>query len=383
MDRHQRHDDELLRRPDAVGRVGHLRGDRQRPRRRAPTSPAPEHRAHQAARVHLRGADDRPVRRRAGHQGGAVRPRVGRLRPARRQPLPHRGQLRLPVGLLPLHARGPHPWMPATSPTTVASRCSRSRVSTRPTSRRASARARATTWSGSTSTTRTPPSPTPPARPPRRPTTPRSSTSATRAGPRAPAGFSRLEGAIYDNGVVYFTSTQGGGAAMDGAERRAPGTATASARCGATTPAPRRSSSSTSRRRAQVLDFPDNITVSRRGTLVLCEDNTEDNYVRGLSRGGQLLDIALNRLAGRTGRRVRRVDLQPRRAHPVRQHPGQPRHDVRDLGTLAADRGLSAAGAPGIPRGGGAADRVTCARHPAWSRRALTGRRGPPCARRP
>jgi len=34
---------------------------------------------------------------------------------------------------------------------------------------------------------------------------------------------------------------------------------------------------------------------------VLCEDNTEDNYVRGLSCGGQLWDIALNRLAGRTG----------------------------------------------------------------------------------
>ena len=50
-----------------------------------------------------------------------------------------------------------------------------------------------------------------------------------------------------------------------------------------------------------MLDFPDNITVSRRGTLVLCEDNTDDNYVRGLSRGGQLWDIALNRLAGRTG----------------------------------------------------------------------------------
>ncbi len=30
------------------------------------------------------------------------------------------------------------------------------------------------------------------------------------------AGFSRLEGAIYDRGVVYFTSTQGGGAVMDG-----------------------------------------------------------------------------------------------------------------------------------------------------------------------
>ena len=49
------------------------------------------------------------------------------------------------------------------------------------------------------------------------------------------------------------------------------------------------------------LDLPDNITVSRRGTLVVCEDSTVDNYVRGLSRGGQLWDIALNRLRSSTG----------------------------------------------------------------------------------
>ena len=48
------------------------------------------------------------------------------------------------------------------------------------------------------------------------------------------------------------------------------------------------------------LDFPDNITTSRRGTLVLCEDNVDNNFIRGLTRGGQLFDIALNRLAGRT-----------------------------------------------------------------------------------
>jgi secreted PhoX family phosphatase len=51
-----------------------------------------------------------------------------------------------------------------------------------------------------------------------------------------------------------------------------------------------------------VLDFPDNITSSRRGTLVVCEDNDDDNYLRGLSRGGQLSDIALNRVASANGR---------------------------------------------------------------------------------
>jgi secreted PhoX family phosphatase len=50
-----------------------------------------------------------------------------------------------------------------------------------------------------------------------------------------------------------------------------------------------------------VLDFPDNVTTSTRGTLVLCEDSTGDNYLRGLSRRGTLSDIALNRLVGANG----------------------------------------------------------------------------------
>ena len=49
------------------------------------------------------------------------------------------------------------------------------------------------------------------------------------------------------------------------------------------------------------LDFPDNVTTSKRGTLILCEDNTEDNFIRGLTRNGRLFDIALNRLVSRTG----------------------------------------------------------------------------------
>jgi uncharacterized protein len=50
-----------------------------------------------------------------------------------------------------------------------------------------------------------------------------------------------------------------------------------------------------------VLDFPDNVTTSRRGTLILCEDNVNDNFVRGLSANGKLWDIALNRLVSSTG----------------------------------------------------------------------------------
>ena len=98
----QRDADELLRRNDAVGRLDHLRGDRQRPGRRPGLHRRLEHPADQAARLHLRGPGRRPVRSPADHQGRSLRPRVGAFDPGR-EPLPDRGQLRLPVRVLPLH----------------------------------------------------------------------------------------------------------------------------------------------------------------------------------------------------------------------------------------------------------------------------------------
>lgn len=116
------------------------------------------------------------------------------------------------------------------------------------------------------------------------------------------AHFSRLEGQIYDNGVIYFTSTQGGGAAMTGPDSvggygKGFGQVWAyhcrSQKLQLVYQSPDRN----------VLDFPDNITVSERGTLVVCEDHDVDNYLRGLSSGGQIWDIALNRVeSARTGK---------------------------------------------------------------------------------
>lgn len=112
------------------------------------------------------------------------------------------------------------------------------------------------------------------------------------------AYFSRLEGTYYDDGVIYFTSTQGGGTA-EGPDT-VTGFGNGSGQVWAyriddqvlqlifESPGP------------DVLDLPDNITVTQRGTIVLCEDNINDNYIRGMNRGGQLFDIALNRLANRT-----------------------------------------------------------------------------------
>lgn len=107
------------------------------------------------------------------------------------------------------------------------------------------------------------------------------------------AYFSRLEGQVSRAGVVYFTSTQGGGEAETGNENPAGygrgfgqvwalHTGTGQLRC---------VFQSSGR---MVLDLPDNITTSPRGTLVVCEDNTDNNYIRGLSKEGNLFDIALN-----------------------------------------------------------------------------------------
>ena len=69
---------------------------------------------------------------------------------------------------------------------------------------------------------------------------------------------------------------------------------------------------------ADALDFPDNITTSPRGTLVLCEDNVNDNYIRGLTPRGRLFDIALNRLVSSTGDRPRPTTSSPgRRSAPT------------------------------------------------------------------
>jgi uncharacterized protein len=115
------------------------------------------------------------------------------------------------------------------------------------------------------------------------------------------AFFSRLEGSAYDNGKIYFTSTQGGGPAETELGPIADGYGNGSGQIWAYD-----IRSSTLRLTFQspgpdVLDFPDNVTTSPRGTLVVCEDNVNDNFIRGLSRNGQLFDIALNRLVSNTG----------------------------------------------------------------------------------
>jgi secreted PhoX family phosphatase len=111
------------------------------------------------------------------------------------------------------------------------------------------------------------------------------------------AWFSRIEGCVYDNGVIYFCCTQGGGPAEASFGPIADGFGNGFGQIWAY------------RINADVLqliyespgnaalDLPDNVAIrSGRGTLVVCEDGPVDNYLRGLNRGGRIFDIALNRL---------------------------------------------------------------------------------------
>jgi hypothetical protein len=110
------------------------------------------------------------------------------------------------------------------------------------------------------------------------------------------AWFSRLEGAVHDNGVVYFCATQGGGPAEASVGPIADGFGNGTGQIWAYRTHPQKLQLIYESPGPDALDLPDNVTVSGRGTLVLCEDGAGLNFLRGLNRGGQIFDIALNQL---------------------------------------------------------------------------------------
>jgi secreted PhoX family phosphatase len=96
------------------------------------------------------------------------------------------------------------------------------------------------------------------------------------------AQFARLEGCWYGDGGAYFNSTSGGDAEAGQVWKFTP-----SGDGGELTlifESPSR----------EVLDAPDNLCVSPRGGLVICEDGSGTNYVRGLSRAGRVFDLVRN-----------------------------------------------------------------------------------------
>lgn len=101
--------------------------------------------------------------------------------------------------------------------------------------------------------------------------------------------FSRLEGAVHHQGTIYFVSTQGGG--TDPGDDPPDGFGDGRGQVWAYETWSGLLRLVYQSPRAAALDLPDNVTVSNRGTLVLCEDGDGANYLRGLTRQGEIFDF--------------------------------------------------------------------------------------------
>ncbi|WDZ83110.1 PhoX family protein [Micromonospora cathayae] len=96
------------------------------------------------------------------------------------------------------------------------------------------------------------------------------------------AVFRRLEGAWWGNDRVYVVSTSGGPAGQGQVFEYDP--ATERMRVLFASPD------------AAVLNNPDNICVSPRGGIVLCEDGSSGEYLHGLTTDGEIFPFALNQV---------------------------------------------------------------------------------------
>jgi secreted PhoX family phosphatase len=94
------------------------------------------------------------------------------------------------------------------------------------------------------------------------------------------ATFSRLEGAWYGNGVIYIVSTSGGPVGLGQVFEYDP----RSGRLRILFASPGE----------DVLSNPDNIGVSPRGGIVLCEDGSGVQYLHGLTIDGEIFPFAAN-----------------------------------------------------------------------------------------
>jgi secreted PhoX family phosphatase len=96
------------------------------------------------------------------------------------------------------------------------------------------------------------------------------------------ARFQRLEGCFWADGGAYFVSTNGGDAASGQVWHYRP-TAEDRGELLLIFESPS----------AAVLDGPDNICASPRGGLVICEDGSAEQYLRGLTRSGDIVNLVL------------------------------------------------------------------------------------------
>jgi secreted PhoX family phosphatase len=103
------------------------------------------------------------------------------------------------------------------------------------------------------------------------------------------AMFARLEGAWWGDGGVYFHATNGGDAGLGQVWRYLPGKDLS----GRTDDGGQLILVYESKAR-ETLASPDNITVSPRGGLVICEDTSGAVHLRGLSKSGEIFPLAQN-----------------------------------------------------------------------------------------
>jgi secreted PhoX family phosphatase len=96
------------------------------------------------------------------------------------------------------------------------------------------------------------------------------------------AAFARLEGCWYGDRSIYFNATIGGNAAAGQVWQYHP--SRDELRLIFESPS------------TAVLNRPDNICVSPRGGVVICEDGTGTNHVRGLTRDGAVFDLVRNNI---------------------------------------------------------------------------------------
>ncbi len=96
------------------------------------------------------------------------------------------------------------------------------------------------------------------------------------------ATFRRLEGIWHGGGRIYVVSTEGGDVRMGQVWEYEP----ARERLRLLFESPG----------SDVLDMPDNLCVSPRGGIVLCEDGRDGNFVRGLRTDGRIFPFARNNI---------------------------------------------------------------------------------------
>ncbi len=97
------------------------------------------------------------------------------------------------------------------------------------------------------------------------------------------ARFARLEGAWYDTGLIYFTSTSGGGISGGQVFHYDP-------RCEKLTLI------FESRNNTSHPVMPDNMTISPRGGILLCEDRGGISRLMGLSQAGEVFEFGRNNI---------------------------------------------------------------------------------------